>query len=140
MNYVYDLFTPKGFLTLGGLALVLLGVLGIVGLIGPTPDRSIFGSFWWFDTGENIAHLVLGVAGLGAIYIFPTLWQKYLVLALGALGIVVGLYSLVISQSLSISNLENPADTLLHLVVGAWALAAGSGLIKAPTPAPEQSS
>lgn len=139
MKSVNDLFTPRGFLTLGGAALVALGVLGFF-IIGPTPEKSIFGSFWWFDNGENIAHLVLGVAGLGALFIFPALWQRYLVLALGVLGIVVGLYSLVVSPTLSVSNLENPADTLLHLVVGAWALAAGSGFLsKSSAPASTES-
>lgn len=69
-----------------------------------------------------MAHTVLGIAGLAAAFVLPALYQKYLVILLGALGIVVGLYSLVISTLLLGANLENPADTILHLVVGAWAL------------------
>lgn len=113
---------PRQFLQVAGVVLVLVGVLGMVGVIGPTPEQSIFGPTWWFDGAENIAHLVLGVAGLAAAYILPAMLQRYLVIALGVLGVVVGLYSLVLSPTLLGANLENPADTLLHLVVGGWAL------------------
>lgn len=115
---------PKQFLLVGGSVLLLIGVLGFVGVIGPTPDKSIFGAMWWFDNPENIAHTVLGVAGLAAVFIFPPLWQKWLVVALGALALVVGLYSLAVNTMLLGANLENPADTILHLAVGAWAFAA----------------
>lgn len=121
-----NLFTPKGFLQVGGVVLVLIAVLGAVGVIGPT-EQSLFGSFWWFDNAENVAHGVLGVAGLVAAFAFPALWQKYLVLALGVLAVVVGLYSLVGQTMLLGANLENPADSVLHLVVGAWALYAAMG-------------
>lgn len=114
---------PKQFLTVGGAVLLLVGILGFVGVIGPTPDKSIFGAFWWFDNTENIAHTVLGIAGLAAAFLFPASLQRLLVIALGALGIVVGLYSLAVGHMLGGANLENPADTVLHLAVGAWAFA-----------------
>ncbi|MBI2634018.1 MAG: hypothetical protein HYW80_01770 [Parcubacteria group bacterium] len=113
---------PKQFLQYGGGILVLVGVLGFVGVIGPTAEQSIFGSTWWFDNGENCAHLVLGVVGLVAAYVLSASQQKYLVAALGAVGVLVGLYSAVYSTALLGANLENPADTVLHLLVGAWAL------------------
>lgn len=113
---------PKQFLTIGGAVLLLVGILGFIGVIGPTPDQSLFGAMWYFDNAENLAHTVLGVAGLGAALVFPALWQKYLVVLLGVLGLVVGLYSLMGSTMLLGANLENPADTILHLAVGAWAL------------------
>ena len=102
----------------------MLGILGFVGVIGPTSDSSLFGSAWWFDNGENWAHLVLGVVGLIAAYVLGANLQRPLVMLLGIIGVLVGLYSLVISSTFLGANLENPADTLLHLVVGAWALAA----------------
>lgn len=127
-----NLFTPKGFLQVGGAVLVLIGLLGMLGLlIGPTPGNSIFGEVWWFDEYENIAHLVLGVAGLAAAFLFPATYQRYLVLLLGVVGIVVGLVSLIgpVTQGSNLlgAQLQNPADTLLHLVVGAWALYAVFG-------------
>lgn len=117
-----DLFKVRTFLTVGGVALLALGVLGYLGVIGPTPEKSLFGAAWWFDNGENLAHTVLGVAGLASLYVLSTKLQTYLVGLLGVLGVVVGLYSLVVSTSLLGANLENPADSLLHLVVGGWAL------------------
>lgn len=113
---------PKQFLQIGGAVLVLVGILGFIGVIGPTPDKSIFGSAWWFDNGENWAHLVLGVVGLIAAFALSAASQKYLVILLGIVGVLVGFYSLLIGQSFLGANLENPADTLLHIVVGAWAL------------------
>ena len=116
-----NLFTPNGFLKVGGVVLLLVGILGFIGIIGPTPSQSIFGEFWWFDNPENVAHTVLGVVGLAAAFVLSRDLQKNLVLLLGVLGILVGLYNFV-SPSLLGANLETPADLLLHLVVGAWAL------------------
>lgn len=113
---------PKQFLTVGGAVLLLVGILGYIGVIGPTPDKSLFGDFWWFDNAENLAHTVLGLAGLAAAFVFPANLQKNLVVLLGILGVVVGVYSLLIGPGLLGANLENPADTVLHLAVGAWAL------------------
>lgn len=111
---------------MGGVVLLLVGILGFIGILGPTPSQSIFGSFWWFDNAENIAHTVLGVVGLAAAFALPKDLQKNLVLLLGVVGILVGLYNLV-STSLLGANLESPADLVLHLVVGAWALYASLG-------------
>lgn len=112
----------KQFLQVGGAVLLLLGILGYIGIIGPTPDKSLFGPAWWFDNNENLTHTVLGVVGLAAAFYAQPLWQKWLVFVLGVVGVVVGLYSLVVGPALLGANLENPADTLLHLAVGAWAL------------------
>lgn len=112
----------KQFLQIGGAVLVLVGILGFVGVIGPTPGQSIFGSSWWFDNGENWAHTVLGVVGLLAAYTFPANLQKPLVMLLGVVGVLVGAYSLFIGPAFLGANLENPADTVLHFAVGAWAL------------------
>ena len=102
--------------------LIVVGVLGFLGVIGPTPGQSLFGSFWWFDPAENVAHTVLGVAALVAAYTFRALWQRYLVMVVGALALVVGLYNLMGEVVLLGANLESPADLVLHLAVGAWAL------------------
>ncbi len=112
---------PKQFLTLGGVVLVLVGVLGYIGVLGPTAAQSLFGEFWWFDNAENVAHLVLGVAALAAVYVLPANLQRMLVYVVAALALLVGLYNLT-STTLLGANLESPADMILHLAVGAWAL------------------
>ncbi len=111
----------KQFLQIGGLVVVLVGVLGFIGVIGPTAEDSIFGEGWWFDNGENWAHLLLGVVGLIAAYVFPASLQRPLVMLLGIVGIFFAVYN-VFSTTFLGTNLESPADLLLHLVVGVWAL------------------
>ena len=115
---------PKQFLQIGGVVLVLVGILGFVGVIGPTAESSLFGGAWWFDNAENWAHLVLGVVALIAAYALGANLQRPLVMVLGVVGVLVGLYSLFGYANFLGANLENPADSLLHLVVGAWALLA----------------
>ena len=113
---------PKQFLLIGGAVLVLVGILGYVGVIGPTPEKSFFGAMWWFDNGENLAHTVLGIAGLAAAFIFPAMWQKWLVIILGVVGLAVAAYGWFVGTMIYGANLENPADNILHLAVGTWAL------------------
>lgn len=115
---------PKQFLTIGGAVLLLVGILGYIGVIGPTPDKSPFGEFWYFDNVENLAHTVLGIAGLLAAFVFPAMWQKWLVVLLGLTGLYFGFYSLFINNVFMGAMLQNPADTVLHFAVGVWALLA----------------
>src|SRR3989304_5698268 len=102
-----SLFTAKGFLQIGGAVLLLVGILGYVGIIGPTAADSIFGDAWWFDNAENLAHTVLGVVGILASFVLPMGLQKTLVLLLGLVGILVAGYNLT-STTLLGANLENP--------------------------------
>lgn len=113
---------PKQFLLIGGIVLVLVGILGMVKVIGPTPDNSLFGVAWWFDNGENWAHLVLGVVALVAAYVLGANLQRPLVMVLGVVGVLIGLYSLFGYKMFLGANLENPLDSLLHLAVAGWAL------------------
>lgn len=115
-------FNPKNFLKIGGWALIVLAVLGFVGIIGSTPNQSIFGSYWWFDSSENWAHLVLGIISVGAAYTVSSDIQSVLVYVVGIAGALVGLYGFIFSGMFLGASLENPSDNLLHVVVGAWAL------------------
>src|SRR5689334_22568069 len=113
--------TPKQFLTIGGAILVLVAILGFVGVIGPTADKSIFGSAWYFDNAENWAHLVIGVVGLIAAYTTGESVQKSLTIAVGVVALFFGVYNFFSTSFLG-ANLESPADLILHLVVGIWAI------------------
>ncbi|MBI2627010.1 MAG: hypothetical protein HYW77_02085 [Parcubacteria group bacterium] len=113
---------PKTFLKLGGTILVLVGILGMVNILGPTENDSIFGPSWWFDDAENWAHLVLGIIALLAAFVLPAGMQRGLVMLLGIVGVLIGLYSLFGKTEFYGANLENPADSVLHLIVGIWAL------------------
>lgn len=124
---------PKQFLVIGGIVLVVVGLLGFVGVLGPTAESSIFGGAWWFDNAENWAHLVLGVVGLIAAYTLGASAQKPLVIVLGVVGLFFAIWN-VFSTTFLAANLESPADLILHLVVGVWALYAA--LNKGQTTAP----
>lgn len=115
------LLTSKGFLTYGGIVLLLVGVLGFAGIIGPEASNSPFGETWYFDNAENIAHTALGVVGILSAFVLPAGLQRTLVLLLGVVGILVAVYN-VFSLTLLGANLQRPADLILHAVVGAWAL------------------
>lgn len=120
-----NLFTPKGFLQVGGAVLLVVGLAGYV-IIGPTAQNSVFGEFWWFDNAENVAHTVLGIVALIAAYSLSASMQKNLVVVVGVVGLLVGLYNFMGTELLG-ANLESPADLVLHLVIGAWALYAVYG-------------
>jgi hypothetical protein len=115
----------KSFLQIGGVVLVLVALLGFFGVIGPTADKSIFGSAWFFDTAENWAHLVLGVIALLAVFATPLSVQKPLVILVGVIALLAGLYSLfgpvTEGNVLLGAELQNPTDTILHLVIAIWA-------------------
>ncbi len=113
---------PKQFLVLGGAILLLVGILGFVGIIGPTPAQSLFHDFWWFDNSENIAHTFLGVVALAATFVLPASYQKLLVLVVGIFALLVAAYGWVISPLLLGAMLQNPPDDILHLVIGIWGI------------------
>ncbi len=117
---------PKQFLLIGGAVLAVVGVVGFLGIIGPAANQSLFGISWYFTNGENWAHLILGVVALLAAYLLGDVWQKWLVVAVGVLGVLATLWGFLVAGSPSPNfygaNLESPADNLLHLVIGLWAL------------------
>lgn len=115
-------FNPKSFLKIGGWTLILLAVLGFIGITGPTPSQSIFGSYWWFDNAENWTHLVLGIIAVAGAYSLSESLQRPLVSVVGIVGILVGLYGFMFSSMLLGASLENPSDNLLHVIVGGWAV------------------
>ena len=124
-----NILSPEGFLKVGGTVLLVVGVLGFFALIGPTPEASLFGSAWYFDNAENVAHTVLGLVALGVAFgLKDRNIQKWVVALVGVLGIAFGVYSLFgpITEGVTFMGaaLQNPTDTILHLVVGAWGLVA----------------
>ncbi len=118
--------SPKGFLTYGGIVLLVVGVVGFFGIIGPTPEQSIFATSWFFTPGENWAHLLLGIVGLAAAYLVKDeSMLKGLTVLVGVIALVAAVYGFFLSayppNNLGVANLENPMDTILHIVVAVWA-------------------
>jgi len=119
----------KQFLTVGGAILLLLAIVGYLGVF------STEGSFFWLDSGENIAHLVLGIVALAAVYV-PGLnsalepYYKPIVILVGAISLFFGVYGFLVAgnpvpNTFGVANLESPPDNILHVVVGVWGLWAG---------------
>jgi hypothetical protein len=120
-------FTPKGFLTYGGVILLLLGIIGFLGIF----TKAAVPAFW-LDSGENVAHTALGIIALAIVFI-PGLnsafapYYRWIVILLGIVALFFAVYGFVVGgnaepNTFGLSNLESPADDILHLVVGLWAL------------------
>lgn len=122
---------PRLFLTVGGAVLLLLGIVGYLNVFteSATPD-------FWLDNGENLAHTFLGVVALAAVFV-PGLntalapYYRVIVGLVGVLALFFAVYGFLQPagsgadpNTFGVANLENPADNLLHLVVGIAAIAA----------------
>jgi len=122
-----NVFTPKGFLTYGGVILLVLGILGFVAL----SDATAYPSFY-LDSGENVAHTGLGIIALAIVFVpgLNTLFEPYyrwIVILLGLVSLFFAVYGFSVAgnpapNTFGLANLENPFDDVLHLVVGVWAL------------------
>lgn len=122
--------SPSGFLRYGGIVLLVVGILGYTGVTNGI-------EFFQLDAGENAVHTVLGIVALAIAFgLKNEQLQKWIVVLVGLLALVATVYSLITpsgafaaatgfkSPNAGFTNLENPADTVLHLVVTVWALAA----------------
>ena len=131
MNWREMLFTPKGFLMVGGVVLLLVGALGFFILNG-SAAQSALGSFFWLDNSENYAHVLLGVVALAALYV-PGLnsmlapYYRWIVILVGLIALFFGVYGFIASGSapntFGLTNLEL-GDNLLHAAIFAWAFLA----------------
>jgi hypothetical protein len=131
-------FTPRMFLIVGGVVLLLLGVVGFLGIFTKASVPA-----FWLDSGENVAHVGLGLIALAAVYV-PGLnsalapYYRWIVLLVGVIALFFGVYGFVVANNaepntFGLANLEL-ADNILHLVVAAWAFA--SALMTRPVMEP----
>ncbi len=126
MTYWERLFTPRGFLIVAGLVLLIVGALGFFFLNNPA------NSFFWLDSSENAAHIALGIAGLAAVYV-PRLndalrpHYRWLVIVAGVIALFFASYGFLLPQgspaspnAFGLANLEL-GDTVLNLLLATWA-------------------
>jgi uncharacterized membrane protein HdeD (DUF308 family) len=120
---------PRLFLIYGGAVLLLLGIVGYLGVF-TEPNTPAF----WLDSGENLAHTFLGIVALAAVFV-PGLntalkpYYRAIVALVGVIALFFAVYGFLNASgaepnTFGVANLENPADNLLHLVVGIVALVA----------------
>ena len=128
MNMREMLFTPRGFLIVGGAVLLLLGIIGFLGIF----TLNVF----YLTAGENVAHVGLGAIALAAVYV-PGLndtlrpYYRWIVILVGLIALFFGVYGFIVPagnppatlNTFGLANLEI-LDNLIHLVVAAWAFAA----------------
>lgn len=128
MDYRATLFTPRGFLMVGGAVLLLLGIVGFLNIFTS--------SAFYLTGGENIAHVALGLVALAAVYV-PGLkdtlepYYRWLVILVGVIALFFGVYGFIIPagnpptvlNTFGLANLEI-VDNLIHLVVAGWAFLA----------------
>jgi hypothetical protein len=120
---------PRLFLTVGGFVLLLLGIVGYLNVFSEASTP-----WFWLDGGENLAHTVLGLVALAAVFV-PGLntalapYDRIIVGLVGVLALFFAAYGFIQAgaaepNTFGVANLENPSDNILHLVVGIAALAA----------------
>lgn len=133
------LFSPRGFLLWGGVLLVVLGVLGFLGWFTKASSPG-----FWLTGAESVAHLLLGVFGLAAVYL-PGVndalrpYYRRIVIVIGAGALFFSLYGFLAGgnpepNTFGLFNLEF-VDAVLYLLYAAWAFAAafwGPGPERAP--------
>ncbi|OWK27014.1 MAG: hypothetical protein US76_01195 [Parcubacteria group bacterium GW2011_GWA2_38_13b] len=108
------------FLKFGGLALIILAILGFVGVTGPTASDSIFGSVWWFDAAECWALMVVGVISLIVGYVATENFQKPFALAVGLLSILFAAWTKYVDPEFLGINIEFPIDLVWYSIFGLW--------------------
>jgi len=123
-----QVMNPRQFLLIGGIVLLFLGISGYF-ILGPNPESSLLGSFFWLDGAENIAHLLFGAVALLAYFLLKDAgMQKILVILVGLVALVVTVLGFMSMSNpipnVGVANLESPADNILHLVVALWAFGA----------------
>ncbi len=129
MNDRETIFTPRGFLIVGGAVLVLFGVLGFF-VLNDSADP-----FLWLDPAGNVAHIALGLIALAVVFVpglNDTLMPHYrsIVILIGVTALFFGAYGLLLPggtpaapNTFGMANLEM-GDNVLHLLLAAWAFAA----------------
>ena len=139
MTWRERLFTPRGFLIVGGVVLLIIGALGFFLLNNPA------NSFFWLDSSENIAYIALGIIGLAAVYVpglndALTPHYRWLVIVAGVIALFFAAYGFLLPQgspaspnTFGVANLEL-GDTVLNLVLAAWAFVAAFRIPRSRTP------
>lgn len=128
MDYREMLFSSRGFLIVGGAVLLLLGIVGFLNIF----TLNVF----YLTMGENVAHVVLGLVALAAVYV-PGLntalapYYRWIVILVGVIALFFGLYGFILPagnpptdlNTFGLANLEI-VDHVIHLAVAAWAFLA----------------
>lgn len=122
MNTTTNVSPAVWYARIFGVVLTLIGILGFIIVdVSMETAKPLLG----FDvnTFHNIVHLLTGVLGLVAGFALLT-WARMYALVLGVVYLLVGIWGMVNSDPLGLFANINPADNVLHLLIGVIGLAA----------------
>jgi hypothetical protein len=111
------IFNPKNLLLFAGTGAVILSLLGYLGILGPTPERSIFGEFWWLDNNQNTLHFVAGLGSIISAMLLSKPRQEGVVWFLSIISIIWAIYSFIANHLLVGSPL-NSIEEILYFTMG----------------------
>lgn len=132
------LLDPKLHAQVVGIALAAIAVLGIIlSLVGADGHFGFFcdgavtcdgeeaaeDSFLGFDWGHNLVHVLLAAIALTVGYTVYSRMARTYAQVFGIVYAALGLFGFLVAD-LFILHLE-PGENLLHLLIGAWGIAAG---------------
>src|SRR2546428_7098497 len=92
---------PKQFLQIGGAILVVLGVVGLL------PVFTKANTPWFYlDTGENVAHIGLGLVAIAASFLLtdPAM-QKWLVAVAGVVASFFSIYGFIVAGETELNHI-----------------------------------
>jgi len=117
--------SPKKFLQIGGVILLILGVLGFL------VERPLGNDLIIFTPGENYAHVVLGIVALILAPAPLGELKRWVVALVGIVALYFAVAGFLVRgvppmNYYGVANLEL-VDDVIHLVVGVWALVAAFG-------------
>lgn len=126
----------KQFLTYGGVILVAAGILGLIGVLGPTAERSIFSSGWFFNSAESWLNIIFGAIALLVGFSLSDESRKWTASIIAILAVLGGLGELFLPStfaSIMASSSTSVVTALFYLAFGAWGLWASMSGITRPT-------
>lgn len=113
--------TFKKFLLIAGIGAILFGLAGFFGIIGPVPERSIFGHHWWVPNIENWNHLIFGLISIMISLFVSNKFQKAFMWFMTFLTLGVAIYSITARYFLMVT-FEDPFEEIIYFTMGNLAL------------------
>lgn len=117
----------RNFLVWMGYIAIILGILGFIHVLGPTPQNSIFGSYWWMSSQVGLIYIVGGIVSLFTAYAMPESIIQIVTFGIAVVAFFIGLYGLFWAPRVFSVPLEGVIGNLINFLIGIWAFWSVSG-------------
>ena len=97
--------------------MLLLGAMTMLRVLGPTPDQSVFHTFWWYTQEAGADYSIIGCGAIVAGLFFNYFFQLITILLVSLPALLAGLAFIFQSRFAYQVNFST-GDALLHLVQG----------------------